>query len=184
MSAGPDDPGIGDGPVRLPREALDAVDWIDGEVIRYVWPTRGGFLVISTLRCVLLRQGDGLFHPSSWDAGPEYFYFNFEEPTVAGPHQLLLSETFYRERATRVEVTDPESVREQLSEARRAGQVEWARRRAATAGAEAGIRTALGDAPRSPGLALVPTLPCPYCGNLFAASTLRCPFCGAPRAPA
>jgi hypothetical protein len=169
--------------VRLPREALDAVAWLDGESIHTVWASGPSYLVVSTLRCVLLSKGDGLHRPPSWYAGAEYQFFNFAEPRVVGLDEVELAEEFFEGRQARLAFRDPVAVAQALLEAREAGKGAWARRRAAdepslpverpSYGLGRGGREVVHPAPKTP---------CRFCGNLFATTGQRCPYCTAPRA--
>lgn len=170
--------------VRLPREALDAVGWLDGESIRSVWASGHDFLVVSTLRCVLLARGDGVHRPAAWHSGAEYLFFNFAEPKVVGLDEVELSEEFFEGRESRIPVRDPVAVQQALVEARESGKTAWALRRRVDDPSlpveRPTYRPGRGwDAPDV--VRPAPKSPCRYCGNLFETTGQRCPYCSAPR---
>jgi len=167
--------------VRLPREALDAVDWLDGEAIRTVWASGSGFLVVSTLRCVLLRRGDGVERAARWFAGAEYRFFNFAEPRVVGLDEIELAEEFFEGREARFPVRDPIAVQQALSEAREAGKAAWALRRRRDEPTLPTERRALGSG-AAEATRPAPRSPCRSCGNLYETTAQRCPYCAQPRA--
>ncbi|MCI4360625.1 MAG: hypothetical protein L3J91_02895 [Thermoplasmata archaeon] len=170
--------------VRLPREAIDAVEWFDGETIRSVWTTGSEFLVVSTLRCVVLTRGDGVHRPAGWTSGAEYLFFNLAEPKVVGLDEVELAEEFFEGRVARLAFRDPVAVQEALVEARAEGRIAWALRRAAD---EPGLPverpTYFDGSPGARRPAPRPTVktPCRHCGNLFETTGQRCPYCSAPR---
>jgi hypothetical protein len=170
--------------VRLPRESLDAVEWLDGESIRTVWPSGSGYLVVSTLRCVLLARGDGVHRPPGWYAGAEYLFFNFAEPRVVGLDEVELAEEFFEGRVARLPVRDPLAVAEALVEARAAGRTAWSLRRRADDPALPVERPSYVPG-RGPSAAdrvhPAPKTPCRFCGNLFETTGQRCPYCAASR---
>jgi hypothetical protein len=173
--------------VRLPREALDAVEWLDGESIRSVWASGVGFLVVSTLRCVLLTKGDGVHRPAGWVAGAEYLFFNFTEPKVVGVDEVELSEEFFEGREARIPVRDPVAVQQALVDAREAGRTAWALRRRADEPSLPVERPTYrpGRGWDAPDIAHpAPKTPCRFCGNLFETTGQRCPYCTAPRVAA
>ena len=172
--------------VRLPREALDAVEWYDGESIRSVWTSGTDFLVISTLRCALLSKGDGVGRPHGWFAPAEYFFFNFAPPRILGLSEVELAEEFFEGRTVRLSVPDPVALATALADARSAGREAWDRRRASEIPGLPQERPLWGDvgpvAPRERWSRAV-KVPCGECGNLFDAAARRCPSCGTPRSP-
>ncbi|MCI4340564.1 MAG: hypothetical protein L3J73_04790 [Thermoplasmata archaeon] len=170
--------------VRLPREALNAVEWLDGESVRSVWTSGPAFLVISSLRCVLLTKGDGLRRPLGWSAGVEYFFFNFAPPRIVGLSDVELSEEFLEGRTTRLAVPDPIALATALADARAEGREAWNRRRASD------VPTLPQERPWWPATERARSgepwvgavkLPCTECGNLYDAASRRCPSCGTPR---
>jgi hypothetical protein len=170
--------------VRLPREALDAVAWLDGESIRSVWASGHEFLVVSTLRCVLLAKGDGIHRSPAWYAGSEYLFFNFAEPKVVGLDEVELAEEFFEGREARVPVRDPVAVQQALVEARDLGKTAWASRRRADDPALPVERPTYraGRAWDAPDVVRpAPKSPCRYCGNLFETTGQCCPYCTAAR---
>ena len=179
----PDLFGTVDERVRLPREALDAIEWLDGEAIRSVWGAGSGYLVISTLRCAVLGRGDAFGRPGHWYAPAEYLFFNFAEPKVVGLTEVELAEEFFDGREHRVVVADPIAVQTALLEARTEGKMRWALRRAADGPAPtpgsvlSSSRSGARDLPPVP-----PRSPCSACGNLYASTAQRCPYCQQPRA--
>jgi len=170
--------------VRLPREALDAVAWLEGESIRSVWAAGPGYLVLSTLRCVLLAKGDGAHRPPSWYSGAEYLFFNFAEPRVVGLDEVELSEEFFEGRQVRLAARDPVALLQALLEARSVGKTAWGLRRLADESALPVERPSYYPG-RGPGAHDVPRpspkSPCRFCGNLFETTGQRCPYCSAPR---
>ena len=164
---------------RLPREALEAVDWVERETVRSVWPAREGLLVISDLRCVVLWEGDGVFREKGWHASREYFFFNFAEPRAVGRRHVRIAEEFSEARHDRLEVDDPPTLVRALAEAAALGKAEWARRRAVGAARHPAVPVNAPVRDGAPGFA--PSDPCGYCGNRVDPTFARCPFCGAPR---
>ncbi len=170
--------------VRLPREALNAVEWLEGEAVRSVWSSGPAYLVISTLRCAVLVRGDGYHRPIGWSASAEYFFFNFTEPRVVGLSDVELSEEFLEGRTVRVAVRDPVALQTELVEARARGKEAWALRRLAEAPHFPVERPTYRESDDGGRFAPDPRAvkaPCRECGNLYETTALRCPACRSPR---
>jgi hypothetical protein len=176
-------PPIG-GHVHLPREALDAVPWLDGEAVRSVWPIPEGFLVVTNLRAAVLGRDEGIFRSAAWHGVAEYFFFNFADPHPEGANGITLAQEFDDLREATVEVADPVVVLAELREARTTGRLLWVERRARSGAPPPVERPMIVEGPgHRPVVAVVAKLPCSYCGNLFDARVGRCPYCSAPRGP-
>jgi hypothetical protein len=171
-------------PDQLEFGAWSALSLMEGERIRRVWKTGRGFLVLTTLRCVLLWQRREVFRPTEWQEGPEVLLFDVRPLRVLFGRFVEISPASPAGGAPiRVAVAEPEYVAEEigasLPEARRAWE---ARRHKALAVLAAerrrhdqALAAVLGGRP----LAAL-TVRCPYCGNSILASARKCPHCGAP----
>jgi zinc-ribbon domain len=171
-------------PDPLDPAAWTALALMDGETIRRVWKTGRGFLVLTTLRCILLWQRRELFRPTEWQSGPEVLLFDVRPPRVLFGRFLEISPASPAGGAPiRVVVPEPEYVAEEigasLPEARRAWEVRRHRALDLLA-AEKRRHDQVVAAVRAGRPLPMVTVRCPFCGNSIPATARRCPHCGAP----
>lgn len=171
-------------PDQLDPAAWPAISMMDSEVIRRVWKTGRGFLVLTTLRCILLWQRREVFRPTEWQAGPEILLYDIRPPRVLFGRFLEVSPASPAGGAPiRVVVAQPEDVAEEivasLPEARRAWE-ERRRKAQAILAAEKRQHDRVLAAVLAGRPLPVLMVQCPYCGNSIPATSRRCPHCGAP----
>jgi hypothetical protein len=171
----------------------DQLDWaawrafapFSGEEIRRVWRTvRGDYLVLTTLRCVLLWQRRELFRPTHWQSGPEVLLFDVRPPRVLfGRFVEVAPASSAGGPPIRVVIPGPESVAEEIATSLPAARRDWGERRTKALAFLAVEKRRLAQsvaAARSGLPRPVPMVLCAYCGNSMLATARRCPHCGAP----
>ncbi len=173
-------------PDPLSPEAWPALSLMHGEVIRRVWRTARGFLVLTTLRCILLWQRRELFRPTEWQAGPEVLLYDVRPPRVLfGRFLEVAPASSDGGGPIRVVVAAPEDVAEEISASLPEARREWAERRskalvflAAEKRRHDQVLAAVGSGRPVPAA----TVRCAYCGNEMLLTARSCPHCGAPAA--
>jgi hypothetical protein len=171
-------------PDQLDSAARTALSLMEGEAIRRVWRTGRGFLVLTSLRCILLWQRREVFRPTEWQAGPEVLLYDVRPPRVLFGRFVEVAPASPAGGAPiRVVVAHPEYVAEEIAasgpEARRAWD-ERRRKALAFLAAEKRRNAAIVAAVESGRPSATPTVPCPYCGNPVPVTARTCPHCGAP----
>ena len=173
-------------PDQLPAEGWRALELLDGEHVLAVWRTIQGYLVLTNLRCVVVRRTEVLLRPTVWAAGPQFLFYNLRPPRVVLGRFVELAEEYEEQEGglvSRIAVSDPRAVVAQIAEASRTGRAEWAARRSESKRlmeARRRRREAVGLAVAGGGLSEAARARCTYCGNLVSVSSNRCPNCGAP----
>jgi hypothetical protein len=172
------------GPDQLPGDAWRAVDLFEGERVLRCWRTARGYLLLTSLRCLLLWRRLELFQPRDWEASPEVYLYNVRPPRALFGRFVEIAPAFVGDGAViRAGVVNPvevaDEIRASIPEARR----QWDLRRQ-RALADIATHRLIHDQIASAlaaGLPVpVPRVPCAYCGNLVPATAKRCPHCGAP----
>jgi hypothetical protein len=171
-------------------DQLDSAAWrafalMDGEVVRRVWRTgRGDYLVLTTLRCILLWQRRELFRPTEWQSGPQVLLFDVRPPRVLfGRFVEVAPATSDGGAPIRVAVAQPEDVAEEIAQSLPAAHRDWVQRRSKALAllAEEKRRHDLAlAAARSGRPPTTLTVRCAYCGNSMLVTARSCPHCGAP----
>jgi zinc-ribbon domain len=172
-------------PDQLDSAAWTAISLMDGEAIRRVWKTGRGFLVLTTLRCILLWQRHEMFRPVDWQAGPEVLLYDVRPPRVLFGRFVEISPASPAGGAPiRVVVAQPEYVAEEIAASLSESRIAWdERRRKAQAllAAEKRRHDEVIAAVRLGRPVPALTVRCPYCGNAIPATARKCPHCGAPQ---
>lgn len=167
-------------PDQLPAEAWQVLELMDGERVLSCWRSIRGYLVLTTLRCVVVRRTEALLRPAVWASGPQFLFYNMRLPRVVLGRYVELAEEYEEQDGglvSRIAVTDPATVAAEISAAGRSGRAEWATRRAESKRLSEARRRH-----REAGVGALesPRARCAYCGNPVASSSNRCPNCGAP----
>jgi hypothetical protein len=171
-------------PDQLPRAAWAALDLFAGERVFDCWKTARGYLVLTSLRCVLIWQRKEFLRARAWEASPEVFLYDVREPRVVlGRFVEIEPGSPDVGGALRVAVDDPPSVVEEIARSIPEARREWETRRnrilrdlEAQRHRREEIASALAAGRPIP----IARVPCAYCGNLISTAARSCPFCGAP----
>ncbi len=177
-------PGQATLPDQLPPEAWRAIDPIRGEVVRRCWRTGRGFLVLTTLRCLLLWRRRELLRAKEWEVSPEVMLYNVQPPRVLFGRFVEIAPAYDEgEAAIRAGVEDPYSVAEEVAAAIPDARRAWDQRRAAAQAEFQAHRKRRDEIVAAIAAGVpppVPRVPCRYCGNPMPITARRCPSCGAP----
>jgi hypothetical protein len=171
-------------PDQLPVEAWRALELFDDERLLRCWRTARGYLVLTTLRCLLLWQRREILQPREWEASPEVLLYNVRPPHVVLGRFVEVAPAYDDGGGViRASVADPEGVAEEVAASIGAARRAWDLRRAHARADLAAhrhrhdeIAAALADGRPIP----VPRVPCAYCGNSMPITARSCPHCGAP----
>jgi zinc-ribbon domain len=171
-------------PDQLDSTAWMALSLMDGEVIRRVWRTGRGYLVLTSLRCILLWQRREVFRATEWQSGPEVLLFDVRPPRVLFGRFVEVAPASPAGGAPiRVAVAEPEYVAEEIVAALPEARRDWEERRRKALALLAVEKRRHDEilAAMVAGRALpTPTVRCSYCGNSVPVTARNCPHCGAP----
>lgn len=171
-------------PDQLPEGAWAALDLFTGEHVLDCWRTARGFLVLTTLRCLLLWQRREVLRRRDWEASPEVFLYDVRPPRVVlGRFVELEPASSGHAGALRVAVDDPPSVAEEIARTIPRAREEWEVRRnriVRDLDLQRRRREQIASALAAGRPIPIARVPCAYCGNLISTAARSCPFCGAP----
>jgi hypothetical protein len=171
-------------PDQLPEGAWLAVDLFDGERVLRCWKTARGYLVLTSLRCLLLWQRRELFQHRDWESSPEVLLYSVKPPRVLFGRFVEIAPALDPAGSViRAGVADPAEVADEISASLPAARQEWELRRHRALGNLAAHRMLHDRMTSAIALGLpppVPEIPCAYCGNLMPVTAKSCPHCGAP----
>jgi hypothetical protein len=167
-------------PDPIPPAAWQALYLLDEEQVLHTWRSVLGFLVLTNLRCFLLRRAGELFPPHPWRSGPSFFFYNMKPPRALLGRYVELSEerSGAAGHGLRFAVRDASEVVSAIADARIAGMRQWNDRRGREEMLREARRRAREAEVRGRASSVV-RVPCPFRGNQVIAALLRCPYCGA-----